>query len=107
MTKSIYAQVLMYKGPSSDHPGEFIRVAASWGGFVNCQARAGALLPWDVKWHPGITGIGKGPLLLVTRHTEVRRKCMSRVSILCARTGADVHSVKSRHLRMGNMMELE
>ena len=97
----------MYKGPLSDNPGEFIKVAASWGGFVKSKARAGALLPWDVKWHPGITGIGKGPLLLVTRHTEVRRKCKSCVSIICARTGADVHSVTSKQLKMGNMMELE
>ncbi|BDA44837.1 hypothetical protein COCOBI_06-3150 [Coccomyxa sp. Obi] len=67
---SLTDEVLMYKGPSTDRPGEFIKVVASWGGFVNCKARAGALLPWDVKWHPGITGIGKGPLLLVTRHTE-------------------------------------
>lgn len=101
------AQVLMYKGPLSDYPGEFIKVAASWGGFANSKARAGALLPWDVKWHPGITGIGEGPLLLVTRHTDVRRKSKSRVSIVCARTGADVHSVFSNLLKMGNMMEVE
>ncbi|CAL8469424.1 g8965 [Coccomyxa elongata] len=104
---SLTNEVLMYKGPLRDHPGEFIKIAASWGGFANSKARAGALLPWDVKWHPGITGIGEGPLLLVTRHTDVRRKSKSRVSIVCARTGADVHSVFSKQLKMGNMMEVE
>ena len=99
-------QVLLYKGPLSENPGKFVKVVACWR-MMDLPRGAGTLLPWDVKWHPGIPGIGNGPIVFVTRHTDMRRKSRSRVSVVSAETGTRVHTILSEHLRLGNMMAME
>lgn len=42
-------QVLVYKGPLLDTPGELVRVAVAWDDSPLSQGK-GALLPWDVQW---------------------------------------------------------
>lgn len=96
----------MYQGPLGEKPGHFIRVAASWE-FGSERRGMDALLPWDVKWLPGIHGISNGPVLLVTRHTDKRRKSNSRITIVCANTGKELHEISSKAMRMGNMLAVE
>ena len=42
-------QVLVYRGPLMERPGEFVRVAVAWDDMPLTQ-NLGALLPWEVKW---------------------------------------------------------
>jgi hypothetical protein len=97
----------MYRGPHSDTPGSFVRVAARW---ENTLPRGkGALHAWDVRWHRGIPSIGAGPLLIVTRHTGVMRRCSSRISYFHAESGELLHEALASHkqLRQANMIALE
>lgn len=88
-------------------PGKFVRVLAEWKNTLP-KAR-GALHAWDLRWHRGIPSIGKGPLLIVTRHTGLNRKCNSRISFLCANTGQLLHEAfgSERRLKQANMLVLE
>jgi hypothetical protein len=107
------AQILQYSGPLSAKAGQFMRVVAQWT--VSGEARGeGPNKPWDVRWHKGIDGIGANsePLLVVTRHSGLARRCGSNVAIFSAASGQllkviTVKKEQARHMRQANMILLD
>ena len=106
-------QILQYSGPLSAKPGQFMRVVAQWT--VPGEARGeGPNKPWDVRWHKGIHGIGANsePLLVVTRHSGLARRCGSNVAIFSAVSGQLVKVItfkkeQARHFRQANMILID
>ena len=106
-------QILQYSGPLADTPGQLMRVAAQWA-LPGEKRGQGPNKPWDVRWHKGIEGIGaKGePLLVVTRHAGLWRRCGSNVAIFSAVSGRLLKQLKfkqehARHLRQANMILID
>lgn len=103
-----HAQVLLLGGPYSEEPGQVLRVVAAWNDLA--PQGLGALHPWDCAWCPGMPGISNGPLLFVTRHTDVDNNCCSRVTIYCATSGACLREISQTtcpELRKASMMALD
>lgn len=99
-----HAQVFLLGGPFSADPGKLLRVAVAWTD--PAPQGLGALHPWDCAWSPGMPGIGNGPLLFVTRHTGVRGKCNSRVTVYDANSGACLREIFCPHFKQANMIAL-
>ena len=106
-------QILQYSGPLADIPGQLMRVAAQWA-LPGEERGQGPNKPWDVRWHKGIAGIGAKaePLLVVTRHAGMARRCGSNVAVFSAVSGRLVKQLtftpeQARHLRQANMMIID